>query len=166
MGRVKQYYEQLCEEPEEKEQLGTDLTEWNPEGVLAQIPEESLYEEYLEYCCLPGSRPYGCRAYWGIHAETRYIGTLRRGKWLTDLYEDTEGDYWYSKRVKVGRWIITTYECLRGRRDLNNPHEKHTGIPSDWDRVIEEYGGVPANWERLPERKQVDGNEGHSSNVA
>ncbi len=171
MGRVKQYFEQISadpeeKDPEEKEQSGPDLPEWIPEGMLAQIPESSLYEEYLEQCCLPGARPYGCRKYFEIKTKTKYIGTLQRGKWLTDLYEDTEGDYWHSKRVRVGRWIITAFECFRGRRDLDNPHEAHTGIPSDWDKMIDEYGEVPANWERLPEEKRVDGDEDHSSNVA
>ncbi len=156
MGRVKQYFDEISADPEEKdpeeeEQSGSDLPEWIPGGMLAQIPESTLYEEYLEQCCLPGARPYGCRKYFGIKTKTKYIGTLQRGKWLTDLYEDTEGDYWHSKRVRVGRWIITAFECFRGRRDLDNPHEAHTGIPSDWDKMIDEYGEVPANWERLPE---------------
>ena len=171
MGRVKQYFDEISADPEEKdpeeeEQSGSDLPEWIPGGMLAQIPESTLYEEYLEQCCLPGARPYGCRKYFGIKTKTKYIGTLQRGKWLTDLYEDTEGDYWHSKRVRVGRWIITAFECFRGRRDLDSPHEKHTGIPSDWDKMIDEYGEVPANWERLPEEKRVDGDEDHSSNVA
>ncbi len=171
MGRVKQYFDEISADPEEKdpeeeEQFGTDLPEWIPGGMLAQIPESTLYEEYLEQCCLPGARPYGCRKYFGIKTKTKYIGTLQRGKWLTDLYEDTEGDYWHSKRVRVGRWIITAFECFRGRRDLDSPHEAHTGIPSDWDKMIDEYGEVPANWERLPEEKRVDGDEDHSSNVA
>jgi hypothetical protein len=171
MGRVKQYFDEISADPEEKdpeeeEQSGTDLPEWIPGGMLAQIPESTLYEEYLEQCCLPGARPYGCRKYFGIKTKTKYIGTLQRGKWLTDLYEDTEGDYWHSKRVRVGRWIITAFECFRGRRDLDSPHEAHTGIPSDWDKMIDEYGEVPANWERLPEEKRVDGDEDHSSNVA
>ena len=171
MGRVKQYFDEISADPEEKdpeeeEQSGSDLPEWIPGGMLAQIPESTLYEEYLEQCCLPGARPYGCRKYFGIKTKTKYIGTLQRGKWLTDLYEDTEGDYWHSKRVRVGRWIITAFECVRGRRDLDSPHEAHTGIPSDWDKMIDEYGEVPANWERLPEEKRVDGDEDHSSNVA
>ncbi len=171
MGRVKQYFDEISADPEEKdpeeeEQSGSDLPEWIPGGMLAQIPESTLYEEYLEQCCLPGARPYGCRKYFGIKTKTKYIGTLQRGKWLTDLYEDTEGDYWHSKRVRVGRWIITAFECFRGRRDLDSPHEAHTGIPSDWDKMIDEYGEVPANWERLPEEKRVDGDEDHSSNVA
>jgi len=171
MGRVKQYFDEISADPEEKdpeeeEQSGSDLPEWIPGGMLAQIPESTLYEEYLEQCCLPGARPYGCRKYFGIKMKTKYIGTLQRGKWLTDLYEDTEGDYWHSKRVRVGRWIITAFECFRGRRDLDNHHEAHTGIPSDWDKMIDEYGEVPANWERLPEEKRVDGDEDHSSNVA
>lgn len=171
MGRVKQYFDEISADPEEKdpeeeEQSGTDLPEWIPGGMLAQLPESTLYEEYLEQCCLPGARPYGCRKYFGIKTKTKYIGTLQRGKWLTDLYEDTEGDYWHSKRVRVGRWIITAFECFRGRRDLDSPHEAHTGIPSDWDKMIDEYGEVPANWERLPEEKRVDGDEDHSSNVA
>lgn len=171
MGRVKQYFDEISADPEEKdpeeeEQSGSDLPEWIPGGMLAQLPESTLYEEYLEQCCLPGARPYGCRKYFGIKTKTKYIGTLQRGKWLTDLYEDTEGDYWHSKRVRVGRWIITAFECFRGRRDLDSPHEAHTGIPSDWDKMIDEYGEVPANWERLPEEKRVDGDEDHSSNVA
>ena len=171
MGRVKQYFDEISADPEEKdpeeeEQSGSDLPEWIPGGMLAQIPESTLYEEYLEQCCLPGARPYGCRKYFGIKTKTKYIGTLQRGKWLTDLYEDTEGDYWHSKRVRVGRWIITAFECFRGRRDLDSPHEAHTGIPSDWDKMIDEYGEVPANWERLPEEKRVDVDEDHSSNVA
>ncbi len=173
MGQVKQYFEQLCEEPEETDRPGTDQTDTElmdriPEAGISfsQIPEESLYEDYLEKCCLPGARPYGCRRYWGIKSKTKYIGTLQHGKWLIDLYEDTEGDYWRSERVRVGRWIITKFECFRGRRDREDPHEKHTGIPSDWDKMIDEYGEVPANWERLPIGKQVDGNEGHGSNVA
>ena len=171
MGRVKQYFDEISADPEEKdpeeeEQSGSDLPEWIPGGMLAQIPESTLYEEYLDQCCLPGARPYGCRKYFGIKTKTKYIGTLQRGKWLTDLYEDTEGDYWHSKRVRVGRWIITAFECFRGRRDLDSPHEAHTGIPSDWDKMIDEYGEVPANWERLPEEKRVDGDEDHSSNVA
>ena len=171
MGRVKQYFDEISADPEEKdpeeeEQSGSDLPEWIPGGMLAHIPESTLYEEYLEQCCLPGARPYGCRKYFGIKTKTKYIGTLQRGKWLTDLYEDTEGDYWHSKRVRVGRWIITAFECFRGRRDLDSPHEAHTGIPSDWDKMIDEYGEVPANWERLPEEKRVDGDEDHSSNVA
>ena len=171
MGRVKQYFDEISADPEEKdpeeeEQSGSDLPEWIPGGMLAQIPESTLYEEYLEQCCLPGARPYGCRKYFGIKTKTKYIGTLQRGKWLTHLYEDTEGDYWHSKRVRVGRWIITAFECFRGRRDLDSPHEAHTGIPSDWDKMIDEYGEVPANWERLPEEKRVDGDEDHSSNVA
>ena len=171
MGRVKQYFDEISADPEEKdpeeeEQSGSDLPEWIPGGMLAQIPESTLYEEYLEQCCLPGARPYGCRKYFGIKTKTKYIGTLQRGKWLTDLYEDTEGDYWHSKRVRVGRWIIAAFECFRGRRDLDSPHEAHTGIPSDWDKMIDEYGEVPANWERLPEEKRVDGDEDHSSNVA
>ena len=171
MGRVKQYFDEISADPEEKdpeeeEQSGSDLPEWIPGGMLAQIPESTLYEEYLEQCCLPGARPYGCRKYFGIKTKTKYIGTLQRGKWLTDLYEYTEGDYWHSKRVRVGRWIITAFECFRGRRDLDSPHEAHTGIPSDWDKMIDEYGEVPANWERLPEEKRVDGDEDHSSNVA
>ena len=171
MGRVKQYFDEISADPEEKDpeeedQSGSDLPEWIPGGMLAQIPESTLYEEYLEQCCLPGARPYGCRKYFGIKTKTKYIGTLQRGKWLTDLYEDTEGDYWHSKRVRVGRWIITAFECFRGRRDLDSPHEAHTGIPSDWDKMIDEYGEVPANWERLPEEKRVDGDEDHSSNVA
>ena len=126
MGRVKQYFEQISadpeeKDPEEKEQSGPDLPEWIPGGMLAQIPESTLYEEYLEQCCLPGARPYGCRKYFEIKTKTKYIGTLQRGKWLTDLYEDTEGDYWHSKRVRVGRWIITAFECFRGRRDLDSP---------------------------------------------
>ena len=169
MGRVKQYFEQLSEEPEEKEQSDVELPELMLEGILAQIPEDSLYEEYLEQCCLPGARPYGCRRYWGINTETKYVGTLQRGKWLIDLYEDSEGDHWRSERIIVGRWIITKYECFRGHRDRENPHEKHTGIPSGWDGLIKEYGKVPPDWERIPSGKQVNGNEGHeghSSNVA
>ena len=66
MGQVKQYFEQLCEEQEEKDkpdtyQTDTELMDRIPEAGISfsQIPEESLYEEYLEKCCLTGARPYG-----------------------------------------------------------------------------------------------------------
>ena len=96
MGRVKQYFEQICEDPEEKdpeeeEQSGSDLPEWIPGGMLAQIPESTLYEEYLEQCCLPGARPYGCRKYFGIKTWTYNGKTYTNGNRLLGSYAGCDG---------------------------------------------------------------------------
>lgn len=135
---------------------------------LARISEEELYEDYLRQCLRgPGrARPYGCRKYFGINSETEYIGTLQDGKELTDIYEDSDGDYWFSKRILIGGWAITMAEFTQGRKDLNDAYQEHTGILSDWEKVRERYGGVPSGWERVcPEDQEEDYGRDENSSI-
>lgn len=133
---------------------------------LSQVPEAQLWNDYLE-TCLRGIRPYGCRKYFGIRGKTEYIGTLKEGKYLRDIYEDDEGNYWSGSRVMIGGWIITMYELTRGRKELDDPYEKHTGTPSDWYKVQQRYGGVPPGWEKIqPEGKEGGKEDGNRRNNA
>ena len=137
-----------------------------PQEYLSHVSEEQLWNDYLE-TCLKGIRPYGCRKYFGEKGGTKYIGTLKEGKQLRDIYEDDAENYWFGSRVMIGRWVITTFELTRGRKDLDNPYEKHTGTPSDWDKVQERYGGIPPGWEKIQPEDQEERNEnGNNRNNA
>lgn len=129
---------------------------------ISKVSEEQLWNDYLE-TCLRGIRPYGFRKYLGIRGKTEYIGTLKEGKYLRDIYEDDEGNYWSGSRVMIGGWIITMYELARGRKELDDPYEKHTGTPSDWDKVQERYGGIPPGWEKIQPEDQEERNENGSN---
>lgn len=132
---------------------------------LAECPEELLYQEYLEECVKEAVLYRGRRMYCKDHLWTEYIGTVRRGVWLVDIYEDREGNYWTDDRVMIGKWIITGLELVSGVKEPDNTFWRHTGIDSDWDKVYEEYGGIPPDWERLAGGEQEAGN-GNNHNDA
>lgn len=123
--------------------------------------KDSEYQDYLEQC-IKSAKLYKCRrAQYKDHLRTEYIGTAERGKWLVDIYEDSEGNFWTDDRVMVGKWIITGYELVSGQKEENNIFRNHTGKESDWDKVYKEYGGVPPYWESMPDEQ-----EDYSGNVA
>lgn len=133
---------------------------------LEQVPEEFLYQDFLEHALREARLYRGRRMYGKDHLTTEYIGTVEHGKWLVDIYEDREGNYWTEDRVRIGKWIITGYELVSGCKDTKDIYELHTGIRSDWDNVKERYNGVPSNWAELPEAEQEENNESYCSDVA
>lgn len=152
------------------------------QDYLAQCPEELLYQDYLEDIsnrnknpeyqeylekCVKEARLYKCRRkLYKDHLRTEYEGTVKRGKWLIDVYIDSEGNYWTDDRVMIGKWIITGYELVSGQKEPDNIYWKHIGEDSDWEQVVEKYGGIPPYWEKLPEEEQEDGYEDYSGHVA
>ncbi len=148
---------------------------------LAMCPEELLYQAYLEEIyykntdseyqnylekCIKGAKLYKKRrVQYKDHLRTEYVGTVKRGKWLVDIYEDSEGSFWTDDRVMIGKWIVTGYELVSGQKEKNNTFQKHTGKESDWEKVCKKYGGVPPYWESIPEERE-DGCEDYSGNVA
>ncbi len=152
------------------------------QDYLAQCPEELLYQDYLEDISNRNKNPeyqeyleksvkearlYKCRRkLYKDHLRTEYEGTVKRGKWLIDVYMDSEGNYWTDDRVMIGKWIITGYELVSGQKEPDNTYWKHIGEDSDWEQVFEKYGGIPPYWEKLPEEEQEDGYEDYSGHVA
>ena len=125
---------------------------------LNKCPEDILYLDYLEECIAEALLYRSRRMYYKDHLKTEYIGTVRHGPWLIDVYEDREGNYWTEDRVKVGRWTITGFELVSGKKEPDNTFWRHTGIDSDWDKFIQEYGGIPSDWDRLTGEEQEAGN--------
>lgn len=137
---------------------------------LEQCPEELLWMEFLEECA-GKSRLYKARRIQNKdHLKTTYLGTVRRGNWLIDIYEDKEGNYWSDDRVMIGIWTISAYELVSGCKDPDNTYEKHTGVPSDLDKVIAKYGRIPPDWNQIqqiePGKDREGEHENYSSNVA
>lgn len=46
--------------------------------------------------------------------ETELVGTLRRGDELTDIYVDTQSNYWYKTRYETEYGIISHFEKIFG----------------------------------------------------
>lgn len=71
--------------------------------------------EQLE-TCLKDAWTYENRAGWGAEElETEYIGTIRKGQELRDLYVDTAGNYWFKMRVITDHGVVSFHESIFGR---------------------------------------------------
>lgn len=121
---------------------------------IARCPEDMLYLDCLEACAARARLYHSRRMHNKDHLKTEYIGTVRRGAWMVDVYEDREGNYWTDDRVAVGKWVITGLEMVSGQKEPDNTFWRHTGRESDWDKLYEEYGGIPPNWEHLAGEEQ------------
>ena len=87
--------------------------------------------EQLE-TCLKDAWTYENRAGWGAEElETEYIGTVREGQYLKDLYVDTAGSYWFKMRVITDHGVVSFHESIFGRKE------------NEWD----------GSWQRRKRRK-------------
>lgn len=70
--------------------------------------------EHLE-SCLKKARSYESRdAYGAAGVTTVLIGTVMDGKYVRDIYKDTDGNYWYKTRVQTAKGIVSEYEAIFG----------------------------------------------------
>ncbi|EOS41556.1 hypothetical protein C808_00062 [Lachnospiraceae bacterium M18-1] len=61
---------------------------------------------------------YENRAGWGAEElETKYLGTVRTGEYLKDLYVDTAGNYWFKMRVITDHGVVSFHESIFGRAE-------------------------------------------------
>lgn len=58
---------------------------------------------------------YENRSGWGAEElATEYIGAVKKGRYIYDLYIDTGGKYWYKTRVITECGVMTTHEATFG----------------------------------------------------
>lgn len=75
-------------------------------------------QEQIE-ACLKDAWSYENREGWGAeNLDTEYVGTVRRGKELNDLYVDTEGNYWFKTRIITDSGVISAHESIFGYSEL------------------------------------------------
>lgn len=69
--------------------------------------------------CLKNAWSYENREGWGAEdLETEYVGTIKRGEELTDLYVDTAGSYWFKTRMITDHGVISSHEAIFGCTEM------------------------------------------------
>lgn len=65
---------------------------------------------------LKDSYNYGSRAGWGVQdLPATYVGTVRRGDRIYDLYVDTAGRYWHKAMVMTDQGPVSESVAIFGR---------------------------------------------------
>lgn len=74
-------------------------------------------QQYLQECML-GAYSYESRAGWDADkVPTEYLGAVRIGNRIYDMYEDRDGRHWYKVKVATENGIVSEYEAIFGRKE-------------------------------------------------
>lgn len=77
-----------------------------------------MYTQQSLIECMDKAYSYESRAGWDAdNLSTKYVGSVRNGNRIYNIFVDTNGNYWYKTHIDTEDGIVSEYEAIFGHKE-------------------------------------------------